>query len=387
MPDSTSPSLPSAAAQRRSLAAAIACTTVSAAATGLTWPLLSLVLDARGYDAGLIGLSAAVQSLAIVAVSPFALRAISRFGMVRTMWACLALAAASLLLLPAFLDIYAWFPIRFVLGGSIAVLYVAGETWVNEVAREASRGRVIGVLGFFWSLGFGLGPLTIALTGIEGWPPYLAGFAMIVLAAVPLLFVGPTAPRIAGGGRRTWIGLLWLAPAAIMATLLQGTLDSVIDSFLALYGLRNGLDQTAAVSLLTILLIGVAATQIPMGWLADRMDRRALLVLTSLATLLVGAVLPLVIRQPLLAAAAMLVWGAAMGGLWMIGLVLVGQAFRGAELAAVNTLRGVLYGLGSVGGPLLAGVSLELWDPHGFPLVIVAACLLFVPLLCLRRRP
>jgi hypothetical protein len=50
--------------QRRSLAAAIVCTSAVGTTMGLMWPLLSLILDGQGVDGRMIGLSSATQSLA-----------------------------------------------------------------------------------------------------------------------------------------------------------------------------------------------------------------------------------------------------------------------------------------------------------------------------------
>jgi predicted MFS family arabinose efflux permease len=67
--------------RRRSLAAAIFCTSVVGTTMGLISPLLSLILDRHGIDGQTIGFNAASQSLAGLAVSPFAPALISRFGM------------------------------------------------------------------------------------------------------------------------------------------------------------------------------------------------------------------------------------------------------------------------------------------------------------------
>ena len=84
-----------AAERRRSLAAAIGSTSTVGLTMGLTWPLLSLILEEQGTDSRLIGLSAATQSLAIVAFSPFAPRLMARLGVYRSIIASVAVAMAS----------------------------------------------------------------------------------------------------------------------------------------------------------------------------------------------------------------------------------------------------------------------------------------------------
>jgi hypothetical protein len=38
----------------------------------------------------------------------------------------------------------------------------------------------------------------------------------------------------------------------------------------------------------------------------------------------------------------------------------------------------VLAGIGAVAGPLLAGSALHVWNPHGVPMVVAIACLLYL---------
>lgn len=372
------------AQRRRSVAAAICITSVVGTAMGLTWPLLSLVLERQGVDDSLIGLSTTSQTLAIMVASPFAPRVIGRFGMVRTLYACTGVIVAALLLLPLYPDAYVWMPIRFALGAGAGILFIAGETWVNAVTTDAMRGRTIGVFGFLWAAGFGIGPLIIRATGIEGWAPFLAGIALIVAATLPLPFAGDVVPAINGRLRLPVRRLVRLAPAALLATALLGTLDAVNDSFLPLYGLRNGLDEDTAVTLLAVVIAGMTAVQIPIGWLADRFDRRALLRAMALGVLAVVLVLPLVIDRPVLVWPVAVALGASLGGIWAVSLVLIGERFQGEDLAAANAVRGVLYGFGAAAGPLLAGFAMEIWNPHGMLLVVVLGCLLYLPATLLR---
>ncbi|MGH6959139.1 MAG: MFS transporter, partial [Dongiaceae bacterium] len=156
--------------------------------------------------------------------------------------------------------------------------------------------------------------------------------------------------------------------------------------FLPLYGTHSGLDEATAVTMLTVLLAGTTIIQLPLGWLADRLPVRHLLIGVTVVILLGWAAIPAATGTPLLWPTLLLL-GCAVGGLWTVSLILVGERFEGADIAAANTARSVLYGLGAFGGPALAGVALELWDPHGVPLVIIVVGLLFLPVALFAERP
>lgn len=366
--------------RRRSLAIAIACTSVVGTTMGLTWPLLALILDAQGVDSTLIGLSSASQSLAILAIAPIATRLIARLGPVRTITSCISIAILALCLLPLFPNVYAWFPIRFMLGGSVLLLFIAGETWVNQVAANETRGRVIGLFGFLWSAGFAIGPLIIPVTGIEGWPPFLVGILLVLVGALPLLFARRVAPVIEAQRATGMMTLLGQGGVALLAAPMLGAVDAINDSLFPLYALQSGLSQTTAVTALTMLFVGTTVGHVPVGWLADRMDRRRLLAGSTAFTLVTTLMLPAVIGHPWLLWPVVLLWGAALGGIWTVAIVLLGEQFRGSVLATANTMYGVLYGLGAVVGPAVTGVAMHQWAPLAMPLLVALFCLLYLPL-------
>ncbi|HUL04799.1 MAG TPA: MFS transporter [Candidatus Acidoferrum sp.] len=370
----------------RGVAAATGCISIVGLMTGLVWPLLALRLDAQGVPSRLIGLNSSVHALAIVAGSLVAPRLVGRLGLVNTLYACIAAAVAALLLLPLFPNVYAWFPIRFALGAATSTIFVAGETWIIHVAPPERRGRIVGIFGFVWAACFAAGPLVIGLTGIAGWTPFVVAVGIALLGALPLPLAQGGAISLAPVGRIDIRRLIRAGPATLLAVFLLAVFDSVNDSFLPLYGLRSGLGEPAAVTVLTVVLAGTTVVQVPIGWLADHVDRRRLLIAIPMGSVLMLALLPFAIASPWLLWPVALLYGCTIGSLWAVSLILVGERYRGADVAAANMARGVLYGLGAFAGPALAGFAFELWMPHGALAVIALVALLFLPVAVFGER-
>ncbi len=175
-------------------------------------------------------------------------------------------------------------------------------------------------------------------------------------------------------------------PATLLAVVVLALFDSVNDSFLPLYGLRSGLDERAAVTVLTMVLAGATVVQVPIGWLADRVDRRRMLIGIPIVSILAVMIFPVAIRSAWLMWPTALLYGCTIGSLWAVSLILVGERYRGADVAAANMARGVLYGLGASVGPALAGFAFELWTPHGVLVLIAIVALLFLPVAIFSER-
>lgn len=371
--------------RRRGLVAAIACVSVAGIAMGLTYPLLSLILEARGTSRTLIGLNAAMPALAMLIFSPLIPRLATAAGIKPFILACLVTEASMVLLLKTFDGLAYWFPIRFVMGASVVGLFVASETWINQLAVERSRGRLMAVYNMILSAGFVLGPLLILVTGIEGWAPFLVGAAFIAAAVVPLVWGGGAVPALTGRSSFGVLAFIRIAPSLAAAVLVMSVVEGAAGSLLPVYGVRSGFSADLAVVMLSTLLMGSIALQLPVGWLADKVDRYRVMVACG-AGAAVGAVLiPFAVASGLLLWPVLFLWGGFVAGIYTVAMTIVGERFRGAELITANAAFGVLWGLGGLVGPSLAGVAMDLWDPHGLMAVLAASCFLFVALTAFRQ--
>src|SRR5579864_8502855 len=88
--------------RRLGLIAATICTSAVGTTMGLVWPLLSLLLARAQVGGALIGFNSAAQTVASLAVAPFAPQLFARWGMKRVIAVCILAILAALLLLRVF---------------------------------------------------------------------------------------------------------------------------------------------------------------------------------------------------------------------------------------------------------------------------------------------
>lgn len=367
------------AARLFSLGTAIACTSIMGITTGLAWTLLALRLEHRGFDGAAIGFNAAAQSLGIVAVGFIAPAAIARLGLVRCCGAAISMAIVMMLLLPLFDSYGAWLPLRFLLGAASSFLFIAGESWIVLIAPPRYLGRIVGILGLVWGGAFALGPIIVSVVGAEGLPPFLIGAAAAFCAGLPLLFVGDVIVPPQARNRPDILGMLRKSPAPLLALVVLGLVESSHDSLLPIYGLRLGLAEPVAVLVVTVILLGVTLIQLPIGWIADHMDRRRLLLICVISglclTVIFGFTSATILQWPVL-----FLLGAANGGVWAVSLALIGDEFSPEHVAGANAVRAMLYGTAAMAGPMISGAAMDLWMPHGLILSLTLMWLIYLPL-------
>lgn len=362
--------------------APIAAMAVFGMVIGLSAPLLSLVLEGRGHDSAMIGLNATSTAVAILIASPLVPMLARRIGLklllLGALWSNVVLFA-----LLAIVDHYwAWFVFRFFMGFTGSALFVGSEAWISQVAPDAQRGRIIGLYATALSAGFASGPLLVPIVGIHGLLPFATACGLFVFASLPLL--GSTAPPVHGRSAFSIVSFIRQAPAIATATACFGLIEFGTFSLLPVYGVRLGLAEGQAATLLSAMALGQIGLQMPIGWLADRFGAYRMLKLCAIAGLagpLAILFLPLSYLPLLL---LLFLWGGTVAGLYALSLALVGGRYNGPSLVTANAALATLYGSGAILGPSGGGVAMDLWNPHG--LIAVLALVAAIALLTARGK-
>ncbi len=372
--------------RRRSLIAVITAMVVVNLVYGITLPLMSLILDAQGISKTAIGLSIVVQASGGVLLATVMSRLIVRLGAARVMQSATLLASMTLIALGLFQDIYIWLPLRFLLGASAAMLWSASETVINELADDEWRGRIMGIYGAAGASGFALGPIILILTGSTGMLPFAVTSILVALASLPLFWLGKPSTDIASDGRPSLWRIFKFVPHILLLNLTYAaTVESVI-AFFSLYGIDAGLSEARSLSLLTTFALGGVVLQIPLGWLADHMDRIKMLLMCLLATIIGFLIIPEVINHIWGGPFLLFTIGGIEGMIYTLSIILLGQTFRGAELAAATVLHTSMWGVGTMLGPAAVGIGMDLLGDYTMPYLIAAIYVIYLPMLILARR-
>lgn len=353
---------------------------------GLTLPLLSLVLDSQGISKTVIGLSIVSQACAGVLLAPLISRLIMRLGAARVMQQATLLGAATIVVLGLMQDVYAWFPLRFLLGATGATLWSASEAVINELVDDDWRGRIIGIYGSAGAAGFAIGPLILIATGSSGLLPFLVTAAFVAAAGLPLFWLRNEPDAHDDGDRINLRGVFKLAPHIMLLNLVYAAAVEAFVAFFPLFGIHIGLGEARSLSLLTTFAVGGIALQLPLGWLADHMHRYTLLLACLVITMAGFLVLPGVVTQsvggPLFAFAL----GGVDGMIYTLGVILLGQRFRGADLAAASVFYTSMWGAGTMLGPAIIGAGMDAFGDHTMPYLISAIYAIYLPVFFLLRR-
>ncbi len=368
------------AARQRSLFTILTCAAITGIGWGAMSPLVSLSMNEMGASRTLIGLNTAMPAIATLVYMPLAPGVMKRFGIRPVLMAGLALTLFSMIAFKLYENVWVWFPIRFFAGFGLAIMFVATEVWVNMVADDRTRGRILGAYSTCLAGGFAVGVGIFAWLGVGGWAPFLAPALFLGLAILILTFIKAPAPKLEGEAHTPLLPYLRAAPVAMAAGLLFGALEMGILNLLPVYGVRVGLTESVAAGMLIAAAAGNILLQMPIGMLADVMDRRLVLLLCAVAGVIGACLIPFLVTIPWALYLVLFIMCGTVVGLYTVGLVLIGQRFTGVDLAGANAAFILMYGFGSLVGPSMAGSAMDVWDPHGLMVVLGGLCAIYVVL-------
>lgn len=369
------------------IAGTIATVTVFAVAQGLTYPLLSFILERQGTTPGLIGLSAAMTPLGFIVSAPLIPALVRRFGAAWLAILCSLFAALTLFAIAWTQELWAWMPLRFLLGFFANPLSVISETWLITITPPSRRGRIMGLYSSIVSGGFAIGPLSLGLVGTEGWSPFLIGIVAFLLCGMILLAVVPRLPDMPQDGEATSVGaFLALAPLLLFAVFTAAAFEQILLSMFATYGATLGSAVERIASLITCFIAGNALLQIFLGRMAEQMGSMRAMLFCVLVSLVGCLLLPWAFNSWLVWPLVFL-WGGVAFGIYTMSLIQLGERFTGQALIAGNAAFAVAWGLGGIVGSPATGLAMQWLGHRGLPLALgFLSCVLVLLLLAKMRR-
>ena len=347
-------------------------------ALGVTMPLVSLRLEGWGHGNFAIGVMAAIPAVGVLLGSVLAGRLAAWLGTTRVMQLCLLLGALSVGSLALIQHYPVWLGLRLFLGVALTVVFILGESWINQLAVEHWRGRLVALYGTGYALSQLAGPLLLSVLGADGDLGFWSGTGLLLFGSLVLLGRSG-APRVDGhsASGRGLLAFCRRLPTIAWAVALFAAFEAMMLTLLPVYGLQQGFTQEMALLMASVVVVGDAALQLPLGWMADRVPRQALFRACGLVLLLSSLGVPLLLHTPLIWPLWVL-FGASAGGLFTLSLILIGERYRDDELVRANAHVSQLWGIGCLVGPLVTGAASQWLSGHALPLMMAIGAAGFV---------
>jgi MFS family permease len=363
------------------------------AGSGPLTTLISLRLEALGTASLAIGAIMAAYFAGLTLGALLAYRIVLRAGHIRAFAAFAAVASAIALAYPLVAHPLPWAALRLIEGFCMAGIFICVESWLNERAAPAQRGKILAMYMICLYLGQAAGQLLLGFDAGPGQPQVFMLVSMLMSVAIlPVALTRqapPALPDIASFSVRR---LYRTSPLGMVGTVASGLVLGAVYSLGPVFARGvAGLDAGGAARFMSVLILGGVLLQWPLGRLSDSFDRRRVIVGTMAALVAAAAIVPL-----LAAGAGWALFGATalFGGfafaLYPLCVGHMNDHLQRQDRVAASGGLVLAYSAGATAGPLAASATMSALGASGlfvFITGIAAVALAFGLWRMLARAP
>ena len=359
--------------------------------SGTLAPLDALAGSIRGFSASEIGLMGSAHFVGFLAGCFLAPRYIGDVGHARGFAAAAAIGAIGPLLHPVLEGPYLWAGLRVLTGFSIAGAYTVIESWLQAKCTNSNRGRVYGTFRTIDLTGSVAAQGMIAVLDPTSYTAYNIVAVFACLCLLPLALTRSVPPKVPANIRLRPLKALMLSPSAAFGIVIAGMTGSAFRMVGPVYGVEMGLGKSELALFLAAAVIGGVAAQLPTGWIADKVDRRLVLIGLSVLAILASAWITVGIEPGM---AGALTLGAFLFGATSFPLYSVSAAYANdfaAEdfIVELNAALIFFYSIGAIASPVVTARLIGAFGPAALFVFAAAAhlALILFALYRMTRRP
>lgn len=356
--------------------------TISGFSQGMLLPLISIIFEADGVSTILNGLNATGLYIGTLLISPFIEQPLRKYGYKPIIIVGGAMVFISLIMFPLWKSVMFWFLLRLLIGIGDHALHFATQTWITSSTPHGNLGKSMSIYGLAFGIGFTVGPLFVKLIDISEALPFIVSSILCLIAWSLVFFIRNEKPkRLNGHAEEEGLGrykatfkYAWLA---FLPPLMYGFLESSLNALFPVYALRKGFDIGMVSMILAAFSFGGILSQVPFGILGDKIGRRKVLLMALGGGGVIFLTASFLESSQVMVMIAFFVAGVFAGSIFSLGITYMADLTPRELLPTGNLLCGIFFSLGSLTGPFLGGLYLDVVKDVSF-LVLVSVLMLIV---------
>jgi len=365
----------------RSLSALMVSVALLMLSNSLFSTLLALRGKVEGYSNEFIGLTMSVYFIGFCIGTFRSGPLINRVGHIRSFAAFGAIASASTLCFVLVMHPWAWLIARLVMGASIAGMLVVAESWLNNRASNEIRGTVLAIYIGIGYLAAAIGQQALPWSNPADANLFLLVAIFLSLAVVPVSLTRATHPDPIPSPRLDLRRLLFTSPAAVTGCFAAGLAIGALWGLGPIYARDIGLSVNQVAMFMSAALLGGLLFQLPIGRLSDRLDRRGVLLGTTLLGGLMAIILALgpALPFPALLGAIFLYYGFT-STLYPLSLAYANDYLEHDDVITMGSGFVLAFSVGAALGPIAASLTMRWTGPSGlflFEILVASGLTLF----------
>jgi MFS family permease len=242
---------------------------------GLQGTLVGLRASLEGFPIWLTGVVLAAYYFGYMGGSVMTPSLVASVGHIRVFSALTALASVMILLQGVFVAPLYWALLRVASGFCFAGIYVVAESWLNDRVSNEHRGLLLSLYMLICYAGLGFGQLLLNVADPRGTVLFILVSVLISVAMVPMALTASSTPGFSVPSRVRLRDLFRRSPLGVAGVATSGAVSGCLFALGAFYAGGKGFSTLEVSLFMAAAILAACLTQLPMGRLSDRIDRRS----------------------------------------------------------------------------------------------------------------
>lgn len=342
--------------------------------SGAIGPLDVLSGTQLGFSKPELGLLGSAHFLGFFIGCWWAPRLMGSVGHPRTFAVFAAAGAIGAIAHPMFIDPAAWAAMRIMTGLCVAGCYTVIESWLQARLSNANRGRVMGVYRVVDIASSSAAQLMIGVLEPASYVSYNLLAILCCACLFPLATTTTRHPEMPTAPKLRPLQTARVSPLGAAGVVVAGLTASSFRMVGPIYGQEVGLPAGQIGVFLATVLLGGALAQIPVGWAADKYDRRWVLIGLSVASVVVcGVIAGIDVSDHFLVFAGAALFGFATYPIFSVSAAHANDFADPQRMVELNASLIFLYGVGAIFSPLITSSLIEEFGPSALFVFIASA--------------
>jgi MFS family permease len=341
---------------------------------GLSGSLVSVQANAAQFSTDVTGFVMAGYSAGLLISTFLTPRLVKSVGHVRAFAGLASTVSTAVLLIPLWVDPIFWFMMRVVSGLCVSGMFIVCESWLNATSTNENRGKMLSFYMIVTYGALGAGQLLLNVSDPSGYVRFIIVSCLLSMSLVPLILLPSEAPSVEGA-KPVSVEEIWRAsPLAVVGVLACGLGQSAFFALGAVFGLSKGLPLVYVSFMMGLPPLGVILSQYPIGWISDRFDRRTIIMLLSFMAAVAAAVTLAggIYLSRFLLISLITAFGVISLPIYSLVVAHANDHLGKEQALGASAKLVLLYGVGSLVGPILVGNLMRRIGGEGFLIYMIA---------------
>jgi len=345
----------------------------------------SLRISIDGYASWVIGILNSSYYAGVMLGSIYVERLLDRIGHIRTFAIFASINSLIIVVQSMLIGPISWTFFRFLSGFCASGFFIVIESWLLLSTGVKNRGRLLSLYMLVLYLAQGFGQFILNISPLISLLPFAVTIALSSLSVIPVCMMKSSGPLMLESSLTNLFQIVRKAPLGPVGCFISGMIMGSFYGLVPIFGKEINLSVFQISQIMGFTILGGLALQWPIGHLSDIFNRRKVLIGVSAALMVLTLFLFYGHHFPYYVLLALMVlFGGISFAVYPLSITYTCDYFSEKNIIGITCSLLIIYGTGSIVGPLVAPIFMILLGASGIFLYISILCASYILIAMLR---